>query len=110
MGDVPRTTQRPLPSFLARIVPRLPRAGVRGIVAVSHVGAAQPMPLSPALRTRSWMWIGVVVFGNRNVSLELLVSVPRLACVASPGTWDHSYFAAPSEVEPSSVRGRFWST
>src|SRR5215213_9956121 len=87
---------------------RLSSCGVSVMIAVSHVGAEQPTPLSAALRTRTCIRIGVVVFGNRNVSLELVLSAGRVTGV--PSTCDHSNFAALIEDEASSVSGRFCST
>src|SRR5215217_3712229 len=106
--DVPSTTQRPLPSFLARMLARLSSSGVSVMIAVSHVGAEQPTPLSAALRTRTCIRIGVVVFGNRNVSFELVLSPLRATGV--PSTCDHSSFDALIEDEASRVSGRFCST
>src|SRR3954468_17557449 len=113
MFDVRSTTQRPLPvSYFARIgVPGLlsgSGCGVSVICAVSHVGAVQPVAGASARRTRTCMTIGSVVFGYRNVSFELVVS--PLSATGVPLTCDHSNFAAPTEVEASSVSGRFCRT
>src|SRR3954469_14100739 len=109
MFELPSTTQRPLPSYLARTGSSGSGCGVSVIVDVSHVGAAQALvPGSAARRTVSRMTIGVVVFGYRNVSLELVVS--PLSVTFVPLSCDHLYVAAPTEREPSSVSGRFCST
>src|SRR3954471_1023356 len=110
MFEVPSTTQRPLPSNFARTGSSGSGCGVSVIVDVSHDGATQvdPVPVSSARRTVSRMTIGVAVFGYTNVSLELVVS--PFSVTAVPLSCDHWYFAAPTEVEPSSVSGRFCST
>src|SRR3954463_4514827 len=108
MFEAPSTTQRFLPSNFARTGPSGSGCGVSVIVDVSHDGATQPVPVSSARRTVSRMTIGVVVFGYRNVSLELVVS--PLSATDVPLSCDHWSFAAPIEPEPSRVSGRFCST
>src|SRR3954454_16479253 len=110
MFDVPSMTHRPLPSNFARTgLPSGSGCGTSVIWDVSQVGAEQPGALaSSARRTRTCMTIGVAVFGNRNVSFALVVSPPSVTGV--PLTCDHSNFAAPTEVEASSVSGRFCRT
>src|SRR3954447_26260803 len=108
MFELPSTTQRPLPSNFARTGPSGSGCGVSVIVDVSHVGAEQPTPESSERRTVSRMTIGVVVFGYRNVSFELVVS--PFGATGVPLSCDHENFAPPIEPEPSSVSGRFCST
>src|SRR3954469_20096040 len=110
MFELPSTTQRPLPSNFARTGPSGPGCGVIVIVHVWDVGATHvaPVPVSSARRTVSRMTIGVAVFGYRNVSFELVVS--PFSVTGVPLSCDHWYLAAPIEVEPSSVSGRFCST
>src|SRR3954454_16935669 len=91
--EVPLTVQRCLlGSYLATIGVswRLSIAGDCVITAVSQSGATQGRPtgvVSAAVRTRSWIVIGVCVLGNRNVSV-LALAAPRLTGV--PLTCDHS--------------------
>src|SRR4051795_1894309 len=110
MFELPSTTQRPLPSYFARTGSSGSGVGASVICDVSQVGAShcEPVPVSSARRTRTCMTIGVVVFGYRNVSFELVVS--PLSATGVPLTCDHSNFAAPTEVEASRVSGRFCRT
>src|ERR671932_1398535 len=109
MFDVPSTVQRPLvASYFARTGPSGSGCGTSVICAVSHVGATQPAAGASVRRTRTCMTIGSAVFGNRNVSFELVVS--PFSATGVPLTWDHSNFAALTEPEASSVSGRFWRT
>src|SRR3954470_2557965 len=110
MFELPSTTQRPLPSYLARTGSSGSGVGVSVICDVSQVGAShcEPVPVSSARRTRTCMTIGGVVFGDRNVSFELVVS--PFSATGVPLTCDHSNFAAPTEAEASSVSGRFCRT
>src|SRR3954449_12407599 len=110
MFELPSTTQRPLPSYFATTGSSGSGVGVSVICDVSQVGAShcEPVPVSSARRTRTCMTIGSVVFGYRNVSLELVVS--PLSATGVPLTCDHSNFAAPTEVEASSVSGRVCRT
>src|SRR4051812_34790511 len=98
MFEEPSTIQRPLLSNFARTGSSGSGCGVSTIVDVSHVGATQAPPASSARRTVSRMTIGVVVFGYRNVSFELVVS--PLSATVVPLSCDHWYFAPPIEPEP----------
>src|SRR3954449_8456987 len=111
MFEPPLTIQRSLPSNFARsaLPPALSGSGVGTsvICAVSQVGSVQPVVAASLRRTRTCMTIGVAVFGNRNVSFELVVS--PFSATGVPLTCDHSN-VAPDEPVASSVSGRFWRT